>query len=375
MVKSISTSEISTYMKCPQRHYLSYTKRLVRTGGETGPIRLGTVYHEIMSHILQASYRSAQTQDIGNRSDAYLDSLIDWTARMWDEANRPEKFFEIDGIRAPDERFYERWNSTITTAKILAKLTVQRLDLWNRFEVLDTRSLDPKYRTNEAVEPLIEYKFSYPVEGTNYVFNGLVDAVVRDRDSGLTVVLDWKTKGKFISEADEMMNMQVGLYQYVLGQMGMTIHRGLLYQIKSSISKPELNKPDKKTGIAQMSRRMITTTWDVYRDELLANGLDPVEYDDMRVKLLAQENDLFFPLEVYRSPTFLANLWINVRRHIQQIENDESHAMALGYACYECPFNELCRAQLEGWPLDDIIETHFISLPPRVVAIEESDEE
>jgi CRISPR/Cas system-associated exonuclease Cas4 (RecB family) len=364
---SISTSEITTYMTCPRKHHMTYTERLARDYAETGPLRLGTVYHEIMSHVLQASYRSAKAGDVGNKNYDYIVQLIDWTARTWSEANRPEKYFEFDGVRTVDQEFIDRWNDTVETGKLLAELTVDQLDVWNRFEVLDTDELLPQYRPPGPAQPLVEYKIVFPIEGTDYTFNGVVDAVVRDRDTGHIVVLDWKTKSKFITEANELLNMQVGLYQYVLQAMGMNVHRGLIYQIKSTIKRPEMNKPNKKTGETLMSRRMIPTTWKLYKATLLEKGLDPEKYSDMRDVLLEKEKEMFRPLSVYRSSVYLINLWANVRLHVQQISADENHAMALGFACYNCPFNEICRARLEGWPVDEIIEANYVRLPPREV--------
>lgn len=363
--KTISVSEIQTYESCPTKHQYIYVERLAKPSDDNGPMRLGTVYHEIMSHVLQAMYH-------GNTPEKNISQLIDWTAKVWDQAKRPVKFLEFGDVRIPDTEFYESWDDTLDRAKILARLTVQQLDLLNRFEVLDTNLLDIEYRPSGDPLPLVEYKFSFPVEGTNYMFNGVVDAVVKDKDSGHLVVLDWKTKSTFIDEDDEKMNMQVGLYQYVLREMGINVSRGLIYQIKSGIIRPRLNQPNKKTGIADMSRRVVTTTWEIYREMLVKNNLDPQHYEDMREKLTEVERDLFRPLSVYRSPAFLKNLWTQLKVHLSHITEDTGdRVMALGFSCYSCPFKVLCNFKLEGWPIESIIKENFIHLPDREAVVSE----
>ncbi len=356
---SISVSEISTYRTCPQKHDYIYNQRLARQYQETGPMRLGTVYHELMAAVLKAGYYK-------NTPENHVPQLIDWVAKMWDKAKRPEKTIQFEGVEYPDTEFYERWEEVIATAKIMARVTVENLDIFNRFTVLDTDAFAPEYRPDGTPVPLIEYKISYPVIGTDYVFSGVIDAVVRDNNTGHIVVLDWKTKASFISVDDEIMNMQVGLYQHVLLQLGVNVTRGLIYQIKSSIGVPELNQPDKKTGIAPMSRRVIATTWELYSEALVKNGLNPDDYLDMKEKLISKPDELIQALDVYRSPTYLTNIWQQLKVHLTHISQDTGdRAMVLGFSCYSCPFKQLCRYKLEGWPIEEVINEFFIRLPER----------
>ena len=355
---SISVTELSIYQTCPTKHDYIYNQRLAKEGQDYAPMRLGTIYHEIMSHVLQAGYYKTTPTN-------HIQQLIDWSARMWDKANRPVKTFEFEGQTFNDEQFYVKWDETLETAKLLAELTVDRLDVLNRFTVLDTDSFLPEFRPDGPAVPLVEYKINYPIEGTDFIFSGVVDAVVIDNLNGHIVVLDWKTKSNFIREDDELMNMQVGLYQYALQQMGLQISRGLVYQIKSSIRRPNLNKPD-KNGVAAMSRRIITTTWGVYEAGLIAANLDPMEYDDIKHVLSENEGDLFLPLNIYRSPSLLTNLWNQLKIQLSHIVADTGdRAMALGFSCYSCPFKQLCHYKMEGWSIEELLKDGFIRLPER----------
>lgn len=351
MSQTISVSEINTYASCARRWYLTYKKNLGKLLEEIGPTRKGTVVHEALAVVMRYYY---DNQDKTHPDITKATQLAAWAVSAWDKSNRPIKTTvnPVDSSEQSDTDFYERWEETLATATLLVQETIKSLKFPDRYTILNTDVFHPAYRPEGTPQPLIEYRIEYPIPNTDHVFVGVVDLVVYDRLTQHIVVVDWKTKKTFIEYDDEYMNQQLGLYQYVLCQMGLDVTHTLAYQIKSTIHTPSLNKD------GSMSRRNITTTWDRYEQALLDNNLNPDDYLDMRDKLA--ENELFRPLVVYRSEVFLKNLWANVVSNVYRLLADTTYPLAMDYVCHSCPFQPLCKATMEGQDTDELINGEYI---------------
>jgi hypothetical protein len=201
--------------------------------------------------------------------------------------------------------------------------------------------------------PMIEYPISYRLDDGVH-FHGVVDAVLLEKATGLTWVVDFKTKEYIQTEPEDDFETQTQLYGFVLRQMGVPIVGSIIYQISTKVPKiPKTNKD------GSMSKTDIHTTWEIYERTLLENGLDPQNYQGMREKLSRKK--FFQQVRTYRSPETLAKAWsefiegVNFMLEAQEIfatrqfrgEGTAPRNMN-NFSCPRCQYKLFCTAEYIG---------------------------
>jgi hypothetical protein len=346
MNKTISVSQIDTFATCQYKWEVKYSRGIrVRSNG-VSPMALGDVVH--MS--LAAGLKHWYTQQDADNSTGYagIRSAIQDAILLWSEENMPDdkRTTSITGdgdiSNDVDTEFYSLWDTMLINAYEIAARTLEDMQIVERYRVADVENV-----------PLIEYKLSVPLDN-DYLFTGVIDAVLHDTWSDSYVVMDWKVRGKFTTLESEQLNMQIGLYQHALYlQLGIYAPIGVVYQIKNAPpSKPSLNKD------LSMSRRKINSDWPTYEQALLENGLDPMDYiEEMRPKFDGVE--FWRPLMVVRTLPITQKLWDNMVAYVYKISSTTVFPRALGYACRTCPFAALCHSELYDYDTEDLMTTRY----------------
>lgn len=338
----ISVSQMNEFQKCNYSWFLKYRLGLRQRREDVAPATLGSAVHVGLEAAMRAL---AEVQGSLRVTPGYLTVFADKAIDAWDKAKRPDDktVVRADGMRLVverDEAFYDDWQDLIATAKGLVYRTLQDLDP-DRYVVV---CLDG--------EPLIEYDIVVPIDGTQFVFAGKADVVLRDKLTGMVEVIDWKVRRSLAALESEQLNAQIGLYQHALRLLGVEAHMGTVYQIKNHLPKqPKLNKDD------TMSRANISSDWPTYRDALVAAGLDPNDYLDMRDKLADKE--FFRPLRVVRTEDTTAALWQNLVAYAEIIEGADEFPRSYGYPCKSCVFAAWCSAELYGYDTDALLDDHY----------------
>lgn len=246
----------------------------------------------------------------------------------------------------------------------LLKENLNEEDLANISYIRDTaKSIVPRaidFLPGHEWEPIevngkkaVEMKFQYNLPNVNIV--GTVDLVARHKPTNQVFIIDHKTRGSLKDEDAEQYNLQLAFYQYVLQKLGINVVGTAIFQIKSDpLATPRLNKD------GSMSRAKIATTWEFYKSSLVANGLDPDDYEmEMRPKL--EFNEFFRLNKVFRSEKTVNNIWDKViMPTIDNILNSKKFIPNMTpMTCNFCSYSPLCNAEIDDSDVDYVKLVNF----------------
>lgn len=359
---TISVSQIGAFQDCQYKWQLMYKEGIRIRKGELTPSAVGSVFHEGMAAALRQLFFQQQSKRKSKPATAHkrLVAASDKAIRVWYTDNYVEKqtpFVNDEGqlVMMTDEDYGQQWANMLSNASKLVERTIINLDLVNRYEVTGIE-IQP-----DLVVPVVEFwldvDLSLPLgfPPNVFAFAGVVDAVMLDKETGMTVVFDWKLHKRFTTLENEQLSAQIALYQHALRvAYGINTQVGIVYQVKSEPPrKPEPNKD------GTMSRRKITSDWMTYETSLILAGLNPDDYrDEMQPKLA--DIEFFRPLMVFRTPAITQIFWDNLLNFARTIIKTEHFPMALGYSCRTCPFAKLCTARIYGYDEGELFETIYI---------------
>lgn len=341
----IRLSEIQEWNKCRYRHHLRYRRGIERRLFH-GPMDLGTVVHAgIAGAIRYYGHQQIRTKAIFRRSDKALvescqKSIDEMVLTRWGNvAKAPE-----EEIRLADE---------ITENGIsIARRTIGMLRL--------ERWLTYWYNG----EPLVEQKLYW--EEDEFIYTCIPDWVAEDLDGGGVWVLDYKIRKQYHPLDAEEVNVQFPAYQYVLARLGLATTGSVMVQVKARVpAVPKLNMN------GAMSRAKIATTWDLYKEELIKNGLDPADYEgDMKAKLTTE----FDRIQFHHRNDFLVNaFWeeIVVPAAREKLANPDScHRHMHHMNCQGCWARAFCLGELMGEDTEFLLQSDYVDTndpAPRVV--------
>lgn len=234
------------------------------------------------------------------------------------------KFFneKVTELQAMNMELQEKKDleDTIYTARVV-------LNEWQKYPL----PLEP-----EATEMYIEHKIGEDGD-IDIIFEGKIDAYGKSQKLRLGV---YELKSKSSSNVEpitERFRPQAVLYAGILRRYDI----GVDHLIREFIICPKMHKPQlKKNG--QMSRANISCTWDYYRKELMAHGLNPSEYEDeMRPKL---KFDPSFIMHTRLNQRMLDMFEALVIRVAKEIMREKEFPRSWGFGCARCPFKEPCFA-------------------------------
>lgn len=253
---------------------------------------------------------------------------------------------------------------------ILAKLQPDQeqvvIDQMVEAKSIATRMLDDFYeRGFEVVEhkgqKLVEAELRLKLAPMEEDFVGLVDVVAREKRTGHIWCVDFKSRKSFLPEDAEEYSLQMATYQYLLrAVLGLDTKGTIAWQTRNTMPKlPKLNKNGQS-----MSRAILATTWVVYRAHLVANGLDPAEYEDMKGKL--ESIDWIRLSRAFRGKAEIFAIWDQI---ILPLVEDiararkETHLQPRtlnSFNCKGCRFRDLCMEGLRGGDVQFLRETRYM---------------
>lgn len=228
------------------------------------------------------------------------------------------------------------------------------------------RDFDPaRYRVetvwrDDRPIPATEVHFIKPIPTCEHTcIHGFIDAILTDLQEGGTWCFDYKFRSQLSPDDDEQFNIQNAVYMDACAAMGIDVAGSCTWQHLNIVStRPSTTK-------SGMSRVKIRCTWDVYEQCLIAAGIDPEGYEDMREKL-AQVEWTRATREI-RSAKFLREVLHECVYPMAESIESIRDRMAMGHAgrsldpwnCKRCQFQSLCQAELRGYDVDDVIAREY----------------
>ena len=200
--------------------------------------------------------------------------------------------------------------------------------------------------------PLIEFPVEVPLEdGDSYI--GYIDWVARHKPSGQVWLWDFKFRKSLQADWVEEIDLQKPVYMKHVIDLGIDPIGTICGQIKSTApKKPAMTKK------GTLSKAKVTTTWVIYRDTGIENGLDIADYEDMKDKLKDVE---FIRLSrAFRTHEELQRTWDTVFiRSVKQIKTQstsfEPPPRSIGFMnCNNCKFRDICIEDLKGRDTEDL---------------------
>lgn len=324
--KLISYSQIYAWNRCRFLWELRYPRRIARRITER-PLSLGGAVHRgIDGGISTKGDLSAVAEGV----QSYID---EWKTKI---------------MRQMDDDELEHIMEVEQSAHIIARNSIRNID-FDRWETV----IGPEG------EPMVERRIVVPISRSRY-WDGFVfvcDWVARDAENGLVWVIYHKVRRQFLPEDAEEVNQQAAVYQYALREIGIETAGSICHNVRSNPPKiPSLNKN------GSMSKAKIATTWEVYRETLLAHGLDPADYEeDMKPKLAEVVFERWD--KAFRGEAEINAVWNDVIVPASQAISRKHKKIwrALNYmACNGCSMRELCLAELRGYDTEWLLATDYI---------------
>lgn len=250
----ISYSRLMNYVGCKYRWDLYYNRKL-RPRIEAAAPTVGSAVHVALA---------AGIQDLSMEQ-----ALMDWADNYL-----AEKILETDeDIQAVNEIIKKQIGETVSFAYMIAERFFRNDFNKSEWEVVKFKGKDP----------IVESEFQVPIQGWSG-FRCFVDCVLLHKDSNQMWLVDWKIRKTFTNTDLEEFNLQNAAYQYILLRHGIQTVGSITYQILQKLpSVPSLNKN------GSMSRALIASDWDTYKQALIDNNLNPDDYaEEMIPKLTAE---------------------------------------------------------------------------------------
>lgn len=315
-----SVTSITAFQTCPQQWKLRYIDKLRPARDDAGPRSLGSAVHFILAKVLLELHHT------GDQYPNYTEMSKHW-AGVWQTINEPPPV-AVSGVVIYDEEFREMVQ---IAAGIAARFLKNRQPHLN-YELIEFEGV-----------PMVEYNLETVLDGHKFV--GFIDVVWRDKATGLVEIVDFKVTGRFSTWEDMLHRSQLYLYAAMLKeQTGIEANAVVFWQIRNKeAARPTLNKN------GAMSRSKISTDWATYRDALLEAGLDPADYDDMRVKLHDEEH-YWYQEHTYMPNAATIGRFVSDAVQVAQFieSNTEYFPRINNWGCGRCEYASWCSALLYG---------------------------
>lgn len=374
-LRVITNSEIAS-RSCPRLHELRYILRLSPAAYGPAPSARGTLFHRLLQ------------EDVAPGDDAARSIVDPWIEERLQRFDRSDRPIEDD-------------DDAITAAEDVAEVAARTLRILGRYRAQWREEDEERFETiarEQQVARAILHDDGRPyidvIDGKRrrWVYGGAIDRVVRDRVTGAVWLVETKTtKERDLEEFARKLShdAQTRGYAWALRKPDTSLEitdpivvSGVLYDVirdkEPTVPEPLVkcgacghprSKHDEHAGCsgsqkcvcmrwvagAMSVRADIDTTWDVFRDAVVAAGLDPGDYEDMRRQLHGRESQFFrrvaYPFtaeEIGRFGSY-ALAWADEMRAAERSRRSGRHAapnpsVCLSRAPRRCPgsFESAC---------------------------------
>lgn len=184
---------------------------------------------------------------------------------------------------------------------------------------------------------------------------GKVDRIAVDK-RGHMWVTDTKTKKSFPNEVERQMNMQGPIYMWLARKAGYT-PLGMMWDYVRTKA-PVIPETLKNGTLSK--RKNMDTTWAVYLSEIERQGLDPDDYQDMRLILQGKDESFYQRIRQPVDDKLIDIVIETVKEQgLRILEYGQYPIRELNWQCPNCDFHSLCWAEMVGLDADFIERTDF----------------
>lgn len=203
---------------------------------------------------------------------------------------------------------------------------------------------DDPFKPVKIGDKSAEHKFSVDL-GDNIILEGVIDMIVENDSLGIGL-MDHKTHKTIPTGDIAYSNIQSALYA-----LAMEKSKDLpnpKYMVWNYIRWKAPTKPRLlKSGA--MSKSVSDTTWEVYKEELINNNLNPEDYLDVKNSLKGKEQDFYIRQVLPINDNIKSGILEDTVSTAKQIrDNPEVKDRNITKDCSWCEFYSLCQAELKG---------------------------
>lgn len=204
------------------------------------------------------------------------------------------------------------------------------------------------------IEQILEVPTPLIVDGRRFIFKGRLDIVMEDED-GLYWLWDHKTASSIPQPTSfHTMDPQLMLYPWAAQiQYGIKI-TGIIYNYVKSRPPtiPKLNKD------GSLSRRKIVTDYPTLYRFLKQNGYDPNDFAEI-LKPMQKRSEFLRRYKLPREVHVTKEILLDTLSTVKRIDETKRWTRTITRDCSRCPYQEICRAELNGFNTDRMRESHF----------------
>lgn len=336
MALNFSLSAYKAWQRCEQNYEYSYVRRLRPIVRDLAPQR-GIIIHEWLAEF----YRQLQ----GGKSAEEARTLALTTIQ--------EQKPKIDAAKttaflAGDHELAQEYDDLLpSVVRILGRYYhVRGKHDAQKYDVL-------------MVEETVRVRIAPATVSTS-----IIDLVLRDRQTGVVWLVEHKSSGNIPDSSVRLRDFQTLLYATVLEQTRGIHVDGVLWNY---LRTKEPTWPEVLKNGTLSRKANIDSTWEVYRHAIQERGLDPAQYEDMRLRLEGREETVFFQRHehiIVTDPTILLADYIDTAKVVKtkrrQWEQGRARPLrSLSRDCNWCPYYRLCETVITGGDEEDIIRMRF----------------
>lgn len=181
---------------------------------------------------------------------------------------------------------------------------------------------------------------------TGITLKGRFDTAARTKDKRVWLV-EHKCHKSLPTNEFKFTDIQSVLYSWAMPKMGLPEPDGVCWDYTRAKT-PTTPKVLKSGELSKAES--IDTTWTVYRDVIIKQGLNLKDYKDMKQLLEGKEEDFYKRVFLPLSPTVTDNMLeetvITAKEMRRRAGKDTTRTIARH--CDWCEFSDLCRAEFTG---------------------------
>jgi hypothetical protein len=193
-------------------------------------------------------------------------------------------------------------------------------------------------------------------DGVPVVYQGRIDVLIMDL-FGRYWIVDHKTAAQFGGTEYLEMDEQCGSYIWPLRKLFNLPVAGVIY---NRLLKAVPHPPAKLQSGAFSVNKQQRTTYEVYKQTLIDNGISPAAYVDFLEFLQDKGNTFFQRIQVHRSTKEIDNLEEQICVEAIDMLNTPSIYPNPGlFNCMGCSYRKPCLAKLDGSDYQWILKDQF----------------
>lgn len=383
LVHEIHVSELRSYRACRLRHNWLFNDNLQPLVTPT-PLEFGVAFHKAMEVMYDPTTWHLDKYALGVRAESAF-------IEMCKEQRR--NFLRVTskyGLNDEEEKDYETsmelglgmigWyvknhlpQGEYTPIAVESKFKVPVLDkLGNQLMCKCDRCWEKACKYNNPSQLLVrEYWIGLPV-----VYEGRIDAMVRDKNGGFWV-LDWKTTARMLAEDSDVileLDDQIASYCWAFRIMlGLNI-RGFIY-VELRKAAPELPVENKTTRLGRRFSvsKSAPTEYETYRQTVILNDFSAFNdglYDEHLAWLKAEGTKFIQPHKVYKPPQTLDNIGHDIYLQAKEMISGPAIYRNPGRrSCEWCAFQGPCIDRTAGRDFQHALDTMY-EIKPRYYEVQ-----